>query len=348
MWDLHVRTLKRPVRMPNRISIAVLAAVAPLTLAACATPSADEIAQGDPLEGVNRGMHGFNQALSDHVVAPIADAAESQAPESGRSGAGGVLHHAGNVLDNLGEPKNAMNGALQGNPEAVGTAVARFGLNSTVGLLGIYDVAGTIGLDEQKEDFGQTLGTWGAPPGPYMVAPIAGPTTTRDIAGSVVDSMLNPVSLLPIPSEPLSVARTGVKAANAADSAQTSTEAAQVQTDPYASAREQYERRRGAQIANVQPQRAMAPIEHREDAPPSYAAAGYAPSAPAYAPAASAYAAVPTPSRPGGMPAPAAGALDEPELSLAPRQPLVIDIYPMRPAEQAPAGRTPRPATYAD
>lgn len=304
------------MRTPNFIA-AVCAA--PLALAACATPSAQDMAEGDPLEGVNRGVHGFNEALAEHVVVPVANAAKSNTSESGRSTTGEVLHHVGNVLDNLGEPKNAVNGALQGNAGTVGTAVVRFGLNSTVGLLGVYDVAGAIGLERRQEDFGQTLGSWGAPSGPYMVAPVAGPTNTRDVAGMVVDGVLNPVGLIPIPGEAMTAARTGVTAAEAIDSAEVTADAAQTEDDAYAAARTRYDGRRDAQIANVAPlpARAMAPIEHRGDSP---------------APAAAA------PVLPASIAAPALRPLPEPQddvddpVRIGPRTPLVIDIYPVDPA----------------
>lgn len=324
--------------MRSRVFVAITGAASMLALAGCAT-SADEIAEGDPLEGVNRGVHGFNEAVAQHVVAPVANAAKSNTSESGRSGTGQVLHHVGNMLNNLGEPKNALNGVLQADPGAVGTAVARFGLNSTVGLLGMYDAAGNIGLQEQEEDFGQTLGAWGAPPGPYVVAPLAGPTTTRDVAGTVVDSMLNPAGMIPIPGEAMTMASTTVAAGRTLDSAEATAEAARTEEDSYAAARARYEDRRAAQIANVSPPRPMAPIEHREDVPQPPAGALAA------APGSAIPATIVSSPRIGSEALGSAPALrdDEPE-QIAPGQPLVIDVYPAAPARE----RTPQPARYAD
>ncbi len=324
---------------PDRALSLLLCAAAPLAMAACATPSADELAEGDPLEGMNRGIHGFNEAVAEHVVMPMTDAVESRTSNGGGNTAGEVLHRVGNVLDNLGEPKNAVNSALQADPGALGTAVARFGLNSTVGLLGMYDVAGGIGLDEQKEDFGQTLGAWGAPSGPYMVAPIAGPSNARDVTGIVVDTLLNPVSLIPIPGEALTAASTGVAAAEAADNAEATVAASEADEDSYSAARNRYETVRDAQIANapVPPMRTRAAVEHRGDKPvlvqATQTGAGQA-------------GVVQTGGAPSGnaqpvlTPVGAAPGAEAP-LELVPRrEPLVIDIYPLDEAAQDEAQET--------
>ncbi len=221
-----------------------------LGLAACATPSRQELAEGDPLEGVNRGVHGFNEAVARHVVTPVAGAVESSTSDSGRNTAGEALYRVGNVLSNLGEPKNAVNGALQGNIGTVGIAVTRFGINSTLGLLGAYDVASGVGLEERREDFGQTLGVWGVAPGPYVVAPLAGPSSTRDVTGMVVDTVINPVSLLP-GAGAVNVANTGVSAVGAVDSATETAALAEQDEDSYLAARNRYEARRAALIANA-------------------------------------------------------------------------------------------------
>lgn len=288
MWHDAVK----PETERMRGSTLTLACFSMALCAACASTSREDMAEGDPLEGVNRPIHQFNETVTRRVVAPAAEAIQSAAEDDdpdgdGKSRTGEMLTRVGNVFNNLGEPKNAVNGALQGDVATVGTATARFGLNTTVGLFGMYDVAEGLGLEERDEDFGQTLGTWGAPSGPYLVAPIAGPTNTRDAAGSVVDTFLNPVSLIPIPGgTAVSAAKTGVKAANAAQNAEGVADQA---PDPYAyeNARLRYDMRRDAAIANMDADPALrgseprvVVIEHRGDQPQIVPASGEAPALP--------------------------------------------------------------------
>lgn len=92
-----------------------------------------------------------------------------------------------NFFDNLLEVSTAGNALLQVRPEVASRAVIRFAVNSTVGLLGLLDVATAMGVDRQREDFGQTLGWWGVPDGPYLVLPLLGPSGIRDATGVAVD-----------------------------------------------------------------------------------------------------------------------------------------------------------------
>ena len=93
-----------------------------------------------------------------------------------------------NFFRNLGEFRNGLNGALQARPAVLGTAAGRLVVNSTVGVLGLFDVATGLGLPEHREDFGQTLGRWGVPPGAYLVLPVLGPSDVRDAGGTAVDT----------------------------------------------------------------------------------------------------------------------------------------------------------------
>jgi phospholipid-binding lipoprotein MlaA len=143
--------------------------------------------QRDPLEKFNRSMYAFNEVVDKYALEPVARGYRAITPEPVREGVGNVLH-------NLRAPVTFANDVLQAAPARAGTTVARFGINSTVGVLGIFDVASTMGLEKHSEDFGQTLGRWGVPAGPYLVLPLMGPSTVRDTAGSVVDVGLNPLN----------------------------------------------------------------------------------------------------------------------------------------------------------
>lgn len=92
-------------------------------------------------------------------------------------------------FSNLGEFRNVTNSALQGKPDKAFTGIGRFAINSTVGLLGLYDPASEIGIIQHKEDFGQTLGAWGAGSGAYIVLPVLGPSNVRDTVGMVADAV---------------------------------------------------------------------------------------------------------------------------------------------------------------
>ncbi|MCS6780961.1 MAG: VacJ family lipoprotein [Geminicoccaceae bacterium] len=135
----------------------------------------------DPWEGFNRGVYAFNAELDERILLPVADAYRTNVPDV-------VRDRVRNFFDNLGEIRNAANGLLQARPEVASRAVIRFAVNSTIGIFGLFDVAGAAGLQEQDEDFGQTLGWWGVPPGPFLVLPVLGPSNLRDAVGLAVDT----------------------------------------------------------------------------------------------------------------------------------------------------------------
>ena len=131
----------------------------------------------DCFEKLNRGIFAFNQALDDAIFEPLARGYR-HIPSPIRSG-------ASNVLNNLSNLVTIPNNLLQGNLGNAGVNGARFVLNSTVGVLGIFDPAAALGFEKRdKEDYGQTLGRWGMGPGCYLVLPILGPSTARDAVGS--------------------------------------------------------------------------------------------------------------------------------------------------------------------
>ena len=166
-----------------------------LALAACATPPGDPAERvafeqnDDPLEPVNRAVLNFNQFLDHILLKPVAQVYTTIVPEDGRD----ALHRA---LDNMKEPVVVINNVLQGESERAVTSAERFGINSTVGLAGLFDVAAKWGLEKQTGDFGQTLYAWGLPQGPYLVLPVLGPSNPRDAIGMGIDAYSDPFSLL--------------------------------------------------------------------------------------------------------------------------------------------------------
>jgi phospholipid-binding lipoprotein MlaA len=157
-----------------------------LLLGGCATGSRSD-AVNDPLEPVNRKVFAFNQSLDKRAALPAATYYKSAVPDGAREG----VH---NFLSNLTLPVTFANDVLQGETTQAGKAVCRFGVNTTVGVLGVMDPATGMGYPEHNEDFGQTLAVYGMPGGPYMVLPLLGPTVPRDLAGRIlVDHYFNPL-----------------------------------------------------------------------------------------------------------------------------------------------------------
>ncbi|MBN9588997.1 MAG: hypothetical protein BGN85_04200 [Alphaproteobacteria bacterium 64-11] len=161
----------------------VLALALGLFAAGCAT---DPEAPDDPLEPMNRFFFDFNQRLDRHAALPAASFYTSAVPRPVR----GTVH---NVLNNLGGPVTAVNDVLQLEFENAGVAASRFVINTTIGVAGIFDIATDWGLPERHRDFGETLGVYGVPPGPYLVLPFRGPSAVRDLAGSYVDGYFTPL-----------------------------------------------------------------------------------------------------------------------------------------------------------
>ncbi|MEJ6396791.1 MlaA family lipoprotein [Yoonia sp. 208BN28-4] len=154
-------------------------------LGACSTAPAGN-AVNDPYEATNRQVHAFNKALDNAVFAGGDDDA---APLLHPDISGAVI----NFADNAGGPGMVLNGLLQGNVASAATNTFRFVLNTTVGVFGIFDPADAIGLPEVETDFAQTLAIWGVQEGAYLELPVLGPSTERDLAGRIVDSIIDPL-----------------------------------------------------------------------------------------------------------------------------------------------------------
>ncbi|MEP1230888.1 MAG: VacJ family lipoprotein [Litorimonas sp.] len=139
----------------------------------------------DPFEKTNRQIYKFNEGVDKVILKPSGQAYAYIMPDILEEG-------VGNFFDNLSYPNTVINQFLQGKAGEGFVGLGRFGLNSTLGIGGIFDVASGIGLKEDKEDFGQTLSAWGVGTGPYIVAPIIGGVTLRDGVGQVAALPLLP------------------------------------------------------------------------------------------------------------------------------------------------------------
>jgi phospholipid-binding lipoprotein MlaA len=160
-----------------------------LLLGGCASSSSSE-AVNDPLEPMNREVFAFNRSLDSRAALPAATYYKSAVPEGTREG----VH---NFLSNLTLPVTFANDVLQGEATLAGKAVCRFGVNTTIGILGVMDPASAMGYPEHDQDFGQTLAVYGVPGGPYLVLPLLGSTVPRDIGGRIlVDHYFNPLGYL--------------------------------------------------------------------------------------------------------------------------------------------------------
>jgi phospholipid-binding lipoprotein MlaA len=148
---------------------------------------AEEIS--DPLEGFNRAVFFVNDGLDTILIRPIAYLYGNLLPPF-------VKRRVRNFFSNINEPVVLANDLLQFEFEDAGVIGARFLVNSTAGLAGLFDVASEIGLEPHKADFGQTLYSYGAGPGPYLVLPLLGPSNLRDGTGLLVDALLNPFTWL--------------------------------------------------------------------------------------------------------------------------------------------------------
>ncbi len=142
----------------------------------------------DPIEPVNRGIAKFNNAVDTVVYKPVSRTYRYVVPQWGRN-------RVSNVLYNLSEPLTVVNSTLQADPQNTFTSLWRFILNSTVGVLGIFDVAESFGLKPRQEDFGQTFAVWGWNSSSYVVIPFLGPSTLRDALGLGVELVADPVNI---------------------------------------------------------------------------------------------------------------------------------------------------------
>lgn len=169
--------------MRKKLIIAIIGLITLSLLSGCATN-----ANKDPLEGINRGIYKFNDVADKAVIKPVATAYKAVTPTPIRKG-------INNFFSNLASITTILNDLLQFKFASAFTDAGRFVINSTFGIAGIFDVASMDKVAIHKEDFGQTLGFWGVGNGAYLVLPLLGPSSLRDVTGLVFDtSTTDPVN----------------------------------------------------------------------------------------------------------------------------------------------------------
>ena len=175
-------TIKTIIRLRTVLLISLL-----MLLTGCASTQYIEN-ERDPWQGFNRSIYSFNDTLDRHALKPVAKSYRAVMPDFAEQG-------VRNFFSNLNDVSVAVNNLLQAKLKDSFSDIGRLLVNSTVGVLGLFDVASSIGLEKHQEDFGQTLATWGVGSGPYIVWPFFGPSTLRDTPSLVVDTvLLDPVT----------------------------------------------------------------------------------------------------------------------------------------------------------
>lgn len=172
----------------HRRSVFLFLALAGL-LTGCATLPPGERDPRDRFERTNRAVYRFNDALDRNIAKPLAKGYVKATPLPVRTG-------VSNFFQNLFYPTVIVNDLLQGKLKSFGSDTARLVVNTTIGIGGLFDPATRMGLPAGDEDFGQTLGKWGMPTGPYVVLPIFGPSNVRDTFGFAADQFTDPKNYL--------------------------------------------------------------------------------------------------------------------------------------------------------
>lgn len=215
-----------------------------LALSACATSPSEPTptAVYDPFEDWNRGVYAFNDGVDRAVLEPVAKGYRAVTNEPVRQG-------VSNFLSNLGQPVVFANTVLQGKPFAAFDTVTRFALNTTVGIGGIFDPATALEVPRHREDFGQTLGVWGVPSGPYLVLPFLGSSNLRDVTAFPVDAALNPINYATFDGDTEFRIATGVMGViSVRENLIEAVEVLRDQPEPYVALRRNYTQQRDAAI----------------------------------------------------------------------------------------------------
>lgn len=235
----------REAKSPERSRRAIAAALSLLLVAGCASVPRSADGPGDPLEPVNRRIHAFNDGVDRFIGRPVARAYDRVVP-------GPADRAVTNFFANLDDVSVLVNSGLQLKGRKFGVTAGRLTLNTTIGLLGLIDVAGKVGLEKENEDFGQTLGYWGLGPGPYLVLPLLGPSGLRDGTGWVVDLWYDPINEFDD-----SDTRIGLRVLQGVDTRAAMLGATEVAdataVDPYVFTREAYRSRRAHLVYDGQP-----------------------------------------------------------------------------------------------
>lgn len=155
-------------------------------VAACASSATEQHEYDDPFEGYNWAMFSFNYQVDKYVIKPVAEGYRAVTTPF-------IRERISSVIDNLKEPVSAGNYLLQADPEASVKSLSRFVINSTLGLVGMFDVAEGWGLPKDKTTFNETFAKWCIPQGPFIVLPLLGPSTPRAATGMALDFVFDPV-----------------------------------------------------------------------------------------------------------------------------------------------------------
>jgi phospholipid-binding lipoprotein MlaA len=219
------------------------ALVLALLVSACTTPCPESLAANDPWEETNRDVFAFDVWIEHHIAAPVDDGYRAVVPEPAREG----LH---NVVTNLHAPIVLANDVLQARPKKAVNTLARIVLNTTFGLGGLIDIASKVGIPYHDNDFGVTLGQSGVAEGSYLVLPFIGPMPPRDLVGSGVDGVFDPLSYARFPGRnTLQLSRSAVRILDTVDQRRDDFEAIErTSVDFYAPTRNLYRQNRNAKI----------------------------------------------------------------------------------------------------
>ncbi len=178
----HCNVINLPIKLTTPLLILSI-----LFVNGCSTSKVATTNKDDPYENFNRSMFTLNDHIDGYLAKPISDGYKFITPEFLQTG-------VYNFYNNLKNVNIVINDSLQGKFSQSAQDTGRLALNSTLGLAGIFDVAKSVGWEQNEEDFDQTLAVWGVPAGSYLVLPILGPSTFRGIPGAAFDTATNPTT----------------------------------------------------------------------------------------------------------------------------------------------------------
>ena len=217
-----------------------------LIVGSISIPTNGYTSDNDPLEPMNRAIFGFNEIVDDNILEPVAKGYRYVTPDP-------VERSVSNFFNNLGEINTIINSALQMKLDKTITSSSRLAINSTVGVLGLFDVATSLGIQREREDFGQTLGFYGISSGPYLVLPFFGPSSFRDAPGFYADVMMEK-SISPVYTELHHEERQAIQATNVIDTRANLLKATKIldtaAKDKYIFLRESYLQRRAKLVTD--------------------------------------------------------------------------------------------------
>ena len=235
-----------PIKFKNFFSVLTVSLAVILSFSLALNAKNVYSSDDDPLEPINRAIFNFNEVIDDAVLEPVAKGYRAITPDP-------VEKSVSNFFNNLGEINNIFNSTLQLKLDKTLSSSARFVINSTVGVFGLFDIATSLGIERHREDFGQTLGHYGVPAGPYLVLPFFGPSTFRDAPGFYADIAVEK-SISPVHTELHHEERQLIQATNVIDTRANLLQATKIldtaAKDKYIFLRESYLQKRTKMIAD--------------------------------------------------------------------------------------------------